>query len=271
MIAPSVRHSSARRIVNLTLVLVMVAGLLALSPVTRAQAQTNILTLAVVSGRTEPLVPVSMGDPVGDYEYIINIDDTGTTWARSRAPGSGCHPDDAGYPDSCEWVSIAGVPSGSSPIFTQGDQDDFAGGGLNLPDGDYLISVLADGYKLGGKHFTVPLADPGLVTVELQPSPLPAATIQAAVFEDISPVNGAPDLPAEHGLAGFEATSQTTAVKSPPTSSATRSAPNTTATATTSRAPAASCAASATSSKPASTSEPYPRWAATPWSGPARQ
>ena len=34
--------------------------------------------------------------------------------------------------------------------------------------------------------------------------PLPDAQIQAAVFEDVSPVNSAPDLPAEHGLAGFQ-------------------------------------------------------------------
>jgi len=202
--ALSIRRNPARRTLNLFLVLAMVVSTLAVLPVERAQAQTNDLTLSVVSARTEPAVPVSIGDPVGDYEYIINIDDTGTTGQRS--PADACNPGAAGYPDSCNWTSIAGVPSGSSPIYTQGNQDDFAlGAPLNLPNGDYLISVLAGGYKLGGKHFTVPLADPGLVTVELQPSPLPAGTIQASVFEDISPVNGAPDLPAEHGLAGFEA------------------------------------------------------------------
>ncbi|MDH3397896.1 MAG: hypothetical protein OEM81_08720, partial [Acidimicrobiia bacterium] len=204
MTALSIRRNPARRTLNLFLVLAMVVSTLAVLPVERAQAQTNDLTLSVVSARTEPAVPVSIGDPVGDYEYIINIDDTGTTGQRS--PADACNPGAAGYPDSCNWTSIAGVPSGSSPIYTQGNQDDFAlGAPLNLPNGDYLISVLAGGYKLGGKHFTVPLADPGLVTVELQPSPLPAGTIQASVFEDISPVNGAPDLPAEHGLAGFEA------------------------------------------------------------------
>ena len=75
---------------------------------------------------------------------------------------------------------------------------------LSLPAGRYLVSVLADGHKIDGEHFTVPRPPrPVGVTVKLQPYPLPAATIQAAVFEDISPVNGAPDLPAEHGLAGF--------------------------------------------------------------------
>jgi hypothetical protein len=82
-----------------------------------------------------------------------------------------------------------------------------------VPPGRYLISVLADGYKLDGKHFCVgtntsgnPSADAcsSSVTVELQPTPLPDAQIQSAVFEDVSPVNSAPDLPAEHGLAGFQ-------------------------------------------------------------------
>ena len=97
---------------------------------------------------------------------------------------------------------------GSSPIYTQGDQSDI--GNVTFPDTctsvtpcRYLISVLADGYKLDGQHFTVAGA-PVNVTVEMQPYPLPDAQIQAAVFEDISPVNSAPDLPAEHGLAGFQ-------------------------------------------------------------------
>ncbi|MCB0086018.1 MAG: hypothetical protein KDE47_33995, partial [Caldilineaceae bacterium] len=84
-------------------------------------------------------------------------------------------------------------------------QGDFAGAGLaGLPAGKYLISVLADGYKMGGSHFTVPLS--GAVDVWLQPHPLPPATMRIKVFEDISPVNGQFDAPAEHGLAGFRVT-----------------------------------------------------------------
>lgn len=169
-------------------------------------AQTNVMTLQVISARTEPKafagLGVTAGDPVTDFKYIINIDNTGSTTQRS--PEDGCSPADGiTYPASCEWTSIAGV-AGSSPIYTQGDQDDFINGGsLNLPDGRYLISVLADGYKLDGAHFSVPLEDPGLVIVELQPQPLPTATIHAFIFEDISPTNGAPDVPVENGLPGF--------------------------------------------------------------------
>jgi uncharacterized repeat protein (TIGR01451 family) len=167
-------------------------------------AQTNTLQLSVISARTEPDAPggpVTRGDPVPTYKYMINVDNTGDP---TQARYSGCHPTDPGYPDSCDWPSIREVP-GSAPIYTQGDQNDFAGGGMSLPAGKYLISVMAEGYKLGGAHFTVPLADPGLVTVELQPHPLPAATMRIKVFEDISPVNGQFDAPAEHGLAGFTA------------------------------------------------------------------
>jgi hypothetical protein len=45
---------------------------------------------------------------------------------------------------------------------------------------------------------------PVFVTVELQPHPLPTATIQAAIFEDNAITNGAPDVPVERGLAGFQ-------------------------------------------------------------------
>lgn len=162
-----------------------------------AQAQTGTMGLGVVSATD--------GAPVAGYRYIINVDNTGQT--LQRTPGDGCSPSSPGYPASCLWVSVAGAAS-TSPVYTQGGAADFAAGPLTLPAGRYLVSVLADGYKLDGEHFTIPL-DParhpgGVVTVRMQPTPLPTATIQAAVFEDISPVNGAPDLPAEHGLAGFQ-------------------------------------------------------------------
>jgi uncharacterized repeat protein (TIGR01451 family) len=194
---------------SLTAALLMLAGI--------GAAQAASVTLKVVSARTESQAlggaGVVKGAPVADYRYLINIDNTGRTTQRSPNPGTGCSPQDSGYPGSCAWTSIAGT-AGSSPVFTQGDQADFAVP-MSIPDGRYLVSVLAEGYKLDGRHFTVAgnsvtwegkaAGDPpGEVKVELQPMPLPDAQIQAAVFEDVSPVNSAPDLPAEHGLAGFQ-------------------------------------------------------------------
>lgn len=167
-----------------------------------------LVTSAEAAGLTLNVVSASDRTKVPEYKFIINKDNTGTTTQRSPAVGTGCSPEDAGYPNSCAWTSIAGAKS-SSPVYTQGTE---ANATLSdVPDGRYLISVLADGYKLDGKHFCVgtnpnPSGDAcsSSVTVELQPTPLPDAQIQAAVFEDVSPVNSATDLPAEHGLAGFQ-------------------------------------------------------------------
>ncbi|MBS1108469.1 MAG: pectin lyase-like protein [Anaeromyxobacteraceae bacterium] len=178
--------------IAVSLARLLVAGTVAVALIPHAQAQTSSVTVNVVSATD--------GAPIGQFRYLINVDNTGST--AQRSPADGCNPASPGYPGSCLWTSIAGVP-GSSPVYTQGDQADFP---LPLPAGRYLVSVLADGHKIDGEHFTVPLpaAAGGVVTVRMQPYALPAATIQAAVFEDVSPVNGAPDLPAEHGLAGFQ-------------------------------------------------------------------
>ncbi len=178
------------------------------------EATTGILTLRVVSARTEPNHPggaVTKGDPITQYKFIINEDNTGFP-TQARTPDCSpfldppantvVNPD---YPANCQWPSIRAQP-GWAPIVTQGDQTILnETTGLNLPPGRYLISVLADGYKIDGAHFTVPLPAPGLVEVQMQPYPLPTATIRIKVFEDNSPTNGQPDIPAEHGLAGFKA------------------------------------------------------------------
>lgn len=65
----------------------------------------------------------------------------------------------------------------------------------------YYISVLPeDGYSMGG---TAIPAGADAVTVYVNKYPLPAAQISIFVFNDNSPLNAAPDLPQEQGLAGF--------------------------------------------------------------------
>lgn len=192
---------------------VRVAPVLASTSAAPSQAAVSTLHLSVISANDSKDVTtaygIHKGDTVANYKYIINVDNTGTTEQRNPAPGIGCSTADPGYPDSCNWVSIAGVKS-SSPIYTQGNQDDFPGGNftineslVQLPAGRYLISILADNFKIDGAHFSVPGS--GDVTVEMQPYDLPAATIQAEVFEDTAPTNSAPDVPAERGIAGFVA------------------------------------------------------------------
>jgi hypothetical protein len=98
---------------------------------------------------------------------------------------------------------MTGGAGGAENLIAQGDQSDLNGtDGLNLPDGDYLISVTADGFKMDGKHFTLPLADPGLLTVTMNPDPHPLATVLIQVFADTM-TNGQFDPQSETGLAGF--------------------------------------------------------------------
>jgi uncharacterized repeat protein (TIGR01451 family) len=172
------------------------------------------LHLSLFDATDTNVPPTSLHIP---FKYIINVDNTGTTDQRSPADDNyACSPTlgdgsvNPNYPDSCKWVSIAGRAN-HSPIYTQGDQNDFPNGVftvdgqvVNLPEGRYLISVLADNYKIDGAHFSIP-SDGSNVEVTMQPYDLPTATVQAAVFEDMAPTNSAPDLPAERGLAGFRA------------------------------------------------------------------
>ena len=123
----------------------------------------------------------------------------------ARSPAPGARPRTPSYPASCTWPSILEDP-GAAPIYRQGTSADFADGGktLNLPDGKYLISVLADGYKIDGEHFTVPMEDArALVTVGVQPNPLPDSTLRAYVFLDEASTNMAIDN-GEPGLPGFQ-------------------------------------------------------------------
>ncbi len=191
-------------------------------------AQTSTIKLAVTSARTElralggssrttlpadPAVPtgVKVGDPITTYKWIINEDNTGQNTTRNANPGGDCsawldaahaQPNPA-YPDSCKWTSIAGLAS-SAPVAAQGDETTLntSTGISGLAPGRYLISVLADGFKLDGTPFTVPMEAPGVVEVPLQPSPLPTATIKAQVFADVTSANGQFD-PGEDGLPGF--------------------------------------------------------------------
>ncbi len=186
-----------RRIVTVCTLLVITIGSLSLVNT------SNVVASPVVALPTNHLmlnvVDASNSSTIADYKYLINVDNTGNPL---QARNDGCSPENPGYPDSCDWPSIRAVP-GAAPIYTQGNQADFISG-LNLPDGKYLISVLADGYKMGGIHFTVPLEDPGILNIGLQPHPLPAATMRIKVFEDDASTNGQMDT-SEHGLAGFRA------------------------------------------------------------------
>lgn len=179
-----------------------------------AAPSAGAITLSVNSARSVGPAAglIHKGDSIAKYHWLINVDDTGDpgTSARpgldhclpSRAPGGSSDPN---FADSCQWPSLRSTP-GYTPVVAQGDQTDL---GLtqalaHLPGGKYLISVTADGYKIGGEHFTV---DGGAqqVQVHLDPTPLPLATIRIDVFNDNAPVDGTYEVDAEQGLKGFTA------------------------------------------------------------------
>ncbi len=179
------------------------------------EALTTVITLDLVSARTEPLAfdgaGVLQGDPVTTpYNFIINVDNTGdpfdTThcFAYTDTPTNTIR--DPLYPDECDWPGVRTNP-GWSPVYTKGTQDDLNETvGIDLPPGKYLISVMADGYKMDGEHFTIPMEEPGLITIGLQPLPLPPAQMVVLVFDDRSMTNGQYDAPGEDGLEGFRVT-----------------------------------------------------------------
>ncbi len=176
------------------------AGMAVLHAPAAEAVPTNVLVLQVSSARTEIRAlggaGVAQGDPVDQFSFIVNRDTTGDT--DVKAPTGACSTAAADYPKACGWTSLNAAPD-EAPIVAQGDESTLAGG-LQLPDGKYLVSVLADGYKLDGAHFTMPLPDSRPVPVTLQPMPLPDTTVKGQVFEDMAPTNGtydAGDVPLE--------------------------------------------------------------------------
>ena len=70
------------------------------------------------------------------------------------------------------------------------------------PSKRYYVSVAADGYQMGGAP--VVFGNGGATaTVYVNKYDLPTAQVSVFAFNDNSPINGSPDLPAETGLEGF--------------------------------------------------------------------
>ena len=178
----------------------------------------------------------SCANPAYTYKWIINEDNVGNPHQPSTANGidagdlainasdvcrplTASNPDgDPAFPANCNWPSVH--PVLASPVVTQGDSSEWnltaamnsLPAGTTLAPHKYIVSVSADGYEIGGAHFTVPMTvagaanSPGVITVGLNPYPIPLGTIQVKVFQDAAPADGTFDATTEHGLAGFSAT-----------------------------------------------------------------
>ncbi|MEE9426411.1 MAG: choice-of-anchor Q domain-containing protein [Methylococcales bacterium] len=90
------------------------------------------------------------------------------------------------------------------PVATQGEIN-AANGSIDQPDPSkrYFLSVLPyEGYTLGGAVVPVGTTSGDSFTVVVSNTPIPTAQISVFLFEDNSPINGAPDLPLEQGING---------------------------------------------------------------------
>lgn len=94
-------------------------------------------------------------------------------------------------------------PASYSPVVWTGEATDGLPVVVSLPEGKYVLSVLAPGYKMGGNWTSITPNGTTTIEVSLQPNPLPLAKIRVHVFHDNNPVNGEDDVPVEPGLEGF--------------------------------------------------------------------
>ena len=209
------------------------------APVAAPAAATDTLRLRVESARTWIPAGLTKGDKIQNYEWVLVRNDVGdpTRYGRSQGATSTLNSDyactpfarggDPAYPANCNWPSIHSITGGTAgQAVAQGNQTNFSesvsldfGGIIGLGVGKYMISVMADGFdipgctitltvtchvdgfKIDGQWFDVPNAT-GLVTVAMQPYPLPFTTVKMKVWNDLQ-TNGAWDT-GEPVLAGFE-------------------------------------------------------------------
>ena len=175
------------------------------SPVSIAAGPTGTVRLSVVSATTSaPVLPfrdfaVTTGQAITEFDWIVNEDSIGdpsfdeanclpASARDANTPNAGT----GDFPASCTWPSIRAI-DGHSRVVATGDQSDWPSAGLGLPNGDYLVSVTADGFKIDGAHFTVngetPQA-PLAVQVQMNALPLPTATVRVNIFNDNASTNG---------------------------------------------------------------------------------
>ncbi len=154
------------------------------------QALTSTLTLSVVN--------IDDSSAVSPYRWRIDVDDTG----KPNQAAADCFPaTNVNYPDGCDWPSVhnfTGGAGGVDNLVTQGDQTELNGTtGIDLPNGKYLISILAPGFKIGGRHFAMQIDDAGPLVVQLTPEPLQLGRLRVQIFDDTL-TNGQFDPPGEH-------------------------------------------------------------------------
>lgn len=141
------------------------------------------------------------------YKWLVVDNDVGSAEGSLENPPPECDPMEPGYPQGCEWPSIRTIKA-RAQVYNSGDSTEW-GGPMNpliiTRPGRYMVTIMAEGFKLCGGYFEVVTGDPTVdvaVTPVCQQFPLPLGTIRMFVFEDSAPCNGQYD-PGETPLEGF--------------------------------------------------------------------
>ncbi len=154
--------------------LALLALLVAMALQGAALAQT--LTINVVGPNGAPIA--------GGFRWLVEEDATRDVDFTPAQPGR-----DLSLSFHTSYMPVAGKGTSAAPTIALD------------PAKRYFVSVLPEsGYQMGG----APVArGQGSVTVTVNSQPIPTAQISIFAFNDNQPINGAPDLPQEQGLAGF--------------------------------------------------------------------
>ncbi len=144
------------------------------------------ISLAKDAGALTVNVVDPQGTPVSGFRWLVEEDTT-----HPVTPGA----------EVANSLAVS-IHKSYAPVVEKGHSDT-ATAEADIPnDVRYMVSVLPDAnYSISGQNVAI---GQNAVTVIVNPLPLPTAQISVFVFHDNHPINNAPDLPAEQGLAGFK-------------------------------------------------------------------
>ena len=151
--------------------------------------------LLMVSAQAELTVNVQApdGSPVSGFRWLLEEDTTHPVVPQALVSNSltlDIHRSYAPIPVLSNGSPTKGHSTGSQAVID-----------INTNDARHVLSVLPDAdFTIGGANIAM---GEEIITVTVNPLPLPTARISVFVFEDTLSINNVPDVPQEQGLAGF--------------------------------------------------------------------
>lgn len=142
------------------------------------------LFIVVKDAQTSEIIP--------NYKFLVNLDNVGDP--QFELPENQRNPNL--FPSIKPGASY-------SPLVVDSVGNSITPTSVILPANKYIVSIMSDGYKIGGGWVNLVAGATEQLEVELQPHPLPLAKLRVHVFHDNQPVNGQDDIPLESGLEGF--------------------------------------------------------------------